>query len=145
MLDDYLQQLVEEGDLDSQGRITLDASKARQKLADSRFSLSSEALLAVIAASLLGGARQVKVAFLRGGWTLSSDARPPEPDDLAHLMRDMFRNEQPAVWKELALAFNSLYPKFCSSLEFVSGQRRGWFEAGEWKVQPIPVAEPGWV
>ena len=145
MLDDYLQQLVEEGDLDSQGRITLDASKARQKLADSRFSLSSEALLAVIAASLLGGARQVKVAILRGGWTLSSDARPPEPDDLAHLMRDMFRNEQPAVWKELALAFNSLYPKFCSSLEFVSGQRRGWFEAGEWKVQPIPVAEPGWL
>ncbi|MFN8612658.1 MAG: hypothetical protein U0931_34285 [Vulcanimicrobiota bacterium] len=145
MLEDYLQQLVEEGDLDSHGRITLDASKAREKLAESRFSLSSEALLAVIAASLLGGARQVKVACLARGWTISSDARPPEPSALTDLMRDMFANDQSPVWKELALAFNSLYPKFCSALEFISGSRRGWFENGEWKVQPIPVAEPGWV
>lgn len=145
MLDDYLQQLVEEGDLDSQGRITLDASKAREKLASSRFSLSSEALLAVIAASLLGGARQVKVACLASGWTISSDARPPEPAELTGLMQDMFRNEQPPVWKELALAFNSLYPRYCSALEFISGNRRGWFEKGEWKVQPIPVSEPGWL
>ncbi|MBS2039777.1 hypothetical protein JST97_32635 [bacterium] len=145
MLDDYLQQLVDEGDLDSQGRITLDASKAREKLAASRFSLSSEALLAVIAASLLGGARQVKVACFARGWTISSDARPPEPGELANLMQDMFRHDQAPVWKELALALNSLYPKFCASLELVSGARRGWFEKGEWKVQPIPVPEPGWV
>ncbi|MBN9415583.1 hypothetical protein ABS71_04230 [bacterium SCN 62-11] len=144
MLDDFLQQLVEEGDLDSHGRITLDASKAREKLAESRFSRSSEALLAVIAAALLGGATQVKVGCSRTAWTLECDAAPPAPAQLEHLMRDLFRKDQPALLRELGLAFNSLFPKFCTALEILAGDRRGWFEGGEWKTQPVPVPTPGW-
>lgn len=144
MLDDYLQQLVEEGDLDSHGRITLDASKARQKLAESRFSRSSEGLLAVIAAALLGGASQIKIACARSGWEIHCDARPPEPAELENLMRDLFRQDQSPLLRELGLAFNSLFPKHCEALEMVAGDRRGWFEGGEWKAQAIPVPTPGW-
>ncbi|MBX3167858.1 MAG: hypothetical protein KF760_10620 [Candidatus Eremiobacteraeota bacterium] len=144
MLDDFLQQLVEEGDLDSHGRITLDASKAREKLANSRFSRSSEALLAVIAAALLGGATQVKVACLRTGWEFHCDAKPPSASELENLMRDLFRKDQPPLLRELGLAFNSLFPKYCQALEVLAGDRRGWFEGGEWKTQPIPVPTPGW-
>ena len=144
MLDDFLQQLVEEGDLDSHGRITLDASKAREKLAASRFSRSSEALLAVIAAALLGGATQVKVACLRTGWEFHCDAKPPSASELENLMRDLFRREQSALLRELGLAFNSLFPKHCTGLEILAGDRRGWFEGGEWKTQAIPVPTPGW-
>ena len=144
MLDDFLQQLVEEGDLDSHGRITLDASKAREKLAQSRFSRSSEALLAVIAAALLGGARQVQVACLRTRWELTADATPLSPAEMENLMRDLFRNDQSPLLKELGLAFNSLFPKHCIALEMLAGDRRGWFEGGEWKTQPIPVPTPGW-
>ncbi len=144
MLDDFLQQLVEEGDLDSHGRMTLDASKAREKLAESRFSRSSEALLAVIAAALLGGARQVQVACLRTRWEFTCDATPPSPTEMENLMRDLFRKDQSPLLKELGLAFNSLFPKHCIGLEMLAGDRRGWFEGGEWKTQPIPVSTPGW-
>lgn len=144
MLDDFLQQLVEEGELDSHGRITLDASKALEKLAASRFSRSSEALLAVIAAALLGGATQVRIGCSRTEWVLECDAAPPAPTDLEHLMRDLFRKDQSALLRELGLAFNSLFPKFCTALEFLAGDRRGWFEGGEWQTQPIPVPTPGW-
>lgn len=144
MLDDYLQQLVEEGDLDSHGRITLDASKAREKLANSRFSRSSEALLAVIAAALLGGATRVQIACLRTGWELHCDARPPASGELENLMRDLFLQDQTPLLRELGLAFNSLFPKYCKELELLAGDRRGWFEGGEWKTQPIPVPTPGW-
>ncbi len=144
MLDDYLQQLVEEGDLDSHGRITLDASKAREKLASSRFSRSSEALLAVLAAALLGGATQVKVSCQRNGWEFLCDAKPPTSGELENLMRDLFRQDQSPPLRELGLAFNSLFPKHCNALELLAGDRRGWFEGGEWKTQPIPVPTPGW-
>jgi hypothetical protein len=144
MLDDLLQQLVEEGDLDSHGRITLDASKAREKLAESRFSRSSEALLAVVAAALVGGATQVKIGCTRTSWRIECDAISPTALQLEHLMRDLFRQDQPAMLRELGLAFNSLFPKFCRALEMLTGDRRGWFEGGEWKTQPVPVPTPGW-
>jgi hypothetical protein len=116
MVTDYLQQLTEEGELDSHGRITLDPEQARQKLAEHRFVDFVEGLLALIGAAILGPASQIRVRRQGLHWEIVSDAIPPTVEQVQNLIPDLFRGGQPASVRELALAVNSLHPKHCSKL-----------------------------
>ena len=139
MVDDYLQLLVEEGSLDSHGRITLDPSKARQKLAESRFVHAAEGLLALIGAALLAGSQQIQVGYAGSCWEFVSDGQPPTPVQLKDLFQNLFDARQPLALRELALAINSLYPKHCQAVRIeVESSRYGWFQGGEWRVDSLP-------
>ncbi|MBT9588538.1 hypothetical protein IV102_34695 [bacterium] len=145
MVDDYLQHLVEEGSLDSHGRITLDPSKARQKLAESRFVHAAEGLLALIGAALLAGSQRIQVAHAGSCWEFFWDGEPPTPTQLKDLFQNLFDTRQPLALRELGLAINSLYPKHCQAVRIeVESSLYGCFQGGEWRVdsQPCPPELP---
>jgi hypothetical protein len=149
VLEEYLQELSDEGELDSAGAITLDPGKAREKLASNRFLHAAEGILAVVGAALLAQSHQVRI--LREGQritVLSTGALAAE--DLRSLFTAMFSDHQPAPAKELALALNSLFPKHCTEVrvELVQPDSTllcGYFLQAEWVVsqQPITHSWPG--
>lgn len=141
VLDDYLQQLHDEGELDSSGQITLDPTKAREKLATSRFLHAAEGMLAVVGAALLARSSWVRIARNRNRIVVLSSAGLETSADLRELFSAMFSGTQPAAAKELALALNSLYPKHCQALtvEVQLGEElwMGEFRGSEWVAQPL--------
>ena len=145
MVDDYLQELVEEGELDSHGCITLDPAQARKKLADHRFLHCLEGLMALISANLLAAATQVRVHRDGRLWEFLSDGHPATPEQLDNLLRDLFRAEQPQQLRELGLAINCLYPKHCDSVKVQVGERWASFASdGSWKLhtETVPALPP---
>jgi len=143
VLDDYLEQLTEEGDFDSDGQFTLDPEQARKKLASSRFMRCAEGILAVLSASLMADCTMLRVQQGHNSWVIESDALPPGGAKMKSLLENVFNEEQVPWLREMGLAFNSLYPKHCIWLRWETQDgEMACFQDGEWVHQsgqgPIP-------
>lgn len=145
MLEEYLQELSDEGELDSRGAITLDPAKAREKLARSRFIHAAEALLAVVGAALLAGSTRIRI--LREGQKVTV-LSTYGVSELPQLFTGMFSDAQSDAAKELALALNSLFPQHCTEVRVELAQPGagilvGQFVNAEWSAHPAQLP-PDW-
>lgn len=137
VVDDFLEELVEEGELDSQGSFTLDPEQARKKLASSRFLGCVEGILAIISGWILANSQVIKVASSGSGWVVESDAPPPDRSQMERLLEQLFAEQQEPWLRELGMAFNSLVPRHCRQLRWQC--QNGWeacFAQERWTCNP---------
>ncbi len=84
-LDEYLATLYEGATLDSQGKFTIDLNRRMQKLAKHQLSKPENFVLGLVAAANLGGASQLRMATIPGGYTIDFDGQPISTDQCRRL------------------------------------------------------------
>jgi len=131
--DDYLDELLSEGDLDSEGRFTLDVARGRTKLAKFRFIYIVDGILASISACIMAGCEWVRVHRRPNYWEIEHSPLPITREIMDSLLERIFDSQQPVWLREMGLAFNSLYPRHCKSLSWSTADGlQGKFEDSNW-------------
>jgi hypothetical protein len=127
-LDDFLDELKEEGELDSVGSFSIDYSRAKQPFLE-----LSDGILLILSALPFGGATKVAVQQMGPTWTLEFDASAPTRETLKNLLHLLFDQQTDGWLREIGLAINGLFPSHCSEICWDSGLGyRAHFSKSEW-------------
>ncbi len=134
-IENFLDELQEEGEVDSIGSFSIDYERARQPLAE-----FSDGLLLILSAVLIGGATRVQVIQVRSSWSILFDAPPPKPESVKNLPNLMFDIGTDPWLRELGLAFNGLFPTHCEAIHWNAATGSGLgagFCKGQWSLERV--------
>ena len=107
---EILEELRQEGQVDSTGRFTLDAARAREKMKRYQLPDPHHYVLRVVQAAVASGASRIDLEVDADDCWIRFDARPPGPAELAGLFDNLFRSARdPAsrALRALAIGLNS--------------------------------------
>lgn len=128
---DEIDQLIEEGELDSSGVFSLDPHKALEKLATYQFADPYFWILKIVQAAVVFGAPQISVRLLRHQtlieFTLESQEFPDVPALFGRVARESNR-----AWQHLKRGLWSLAVQDCSMECAWPGQASSWTYQSQW-------------